>query len=391
MADHGLYLHIPFCIQKCGYCDFISYAGREILIEEYLHTMQNELHMHSKAHAVDNIQTIFIGGGTPSLLTEAQVSTLLSAISKDFHIAEKAEITIEANPGTVSKEKLKGYMSAGINRLSLGFQSLDDGLLAEAGRIHSRQSCEEGYDMASCAGFRNINIDLMYGMPNQNIEAFTSTLQTTAALKPQHISCYSLILEADTLFYERHKRGELLLPDEDVVADMQETAISILRSFGYARYEISNYALPSFECRHNINYWQNGLYIGAGCAAHGCIRQGGRIVRYANTTDLEDYINRAARGVPQCGDMQEISADESAFESIMLGLRMTVGIDKKHFFKKHGKMPEYFMKSCMKRLAEKGLLINEDSRIYLTEKGLDLQNTVLAEILEEFNYERKEG
>ncbi len=261
----GLYLHIPFCVQKCAYCDFVSFADPEPL-QAYLSALIKEIGLTARRFPAATYDTVFIGGGTPSIVSAQDMAGLLAALRSAFAIAPGAECTIECNPGTVDAQKLQAYLKGGVNRLSLGLQSAEDGLLRAIGRIHDFAQFEESYRLAREAGLQNINVDLMYGLPGQSLGQYLSTIRTVAALGPEHISAYSLILEEGTPLYTHVKAGETTLPDEDEVCDMQDAGRALLAELGYERYEISNYAKPGFACRHNINYWQNGPYLTAGGA-----------------------------------------------------------------------------------------------------------------------------
>ena len=291
----GIYLHIPFCVRKCAYCDFVSFA-EGCVPEGYVEALLTELELVARGGGYPAaFDTVFFGGGTPSLLSGAQMKTILDALRVHFAIRADAEISMECNPGTVSPEKLAAYRAAGINRLSIGLQSTHDVLLNEIGRIHHFAQFLETHSSARAAGFDNINVDLMHGLPNQTLEQYLDSLKTVCDLGVQHISAYSLILEEHTPLYFRVEKGEVALPDEDLVADMQDAGIEYLEQRGYHRYEISNFAQDGFECRHNRNYWDNGEYLGFGIAAHAAVRQG-RWTRFANVDSLDEYYRLLARG-----------------------------------------------------------------------------------------------
>jgi len=345
----ALYIHIPFCAQKCAYCDFASWAGREAAWEAYFDALEGEL--DSWIERVGNeFSTVFIGGGTPSLAPAEYIARIARKV-------KCAEFSMEANPGTLTPEKLKIYREAGINRLSMGVQSFDDGLLKKIGRIHTAEQAEKAFVMAREAGFDNINLDLMYALPGQTVEQWRKTLDTAARLNPEHISAYSLIIEEGTPISEW---AEPL--DDDIVNEMQRMCTGYLNEQGYTRYEISNYAKPGRECAHNICYWVRGDYIGIGCAAHSLFENR----RFANTADLDEYL--AGRRIVE---ETQLDSGDIIEETVMLGLRMAKGIAVES-------VPD--MKAAQ-RLIKAGLAVIEEGRFMLTEHGMELQNAVVIELL----------
>jgi len=345
----ALYIHIPFCAQKCAYCDFASWAGREAAREAYFDALEQELDSWI-ARVGNEFSTVFIGGGTPSLVPAEYIARIARKVNC-------AEFSMEANPGTLTPEKLRVYREAGINRLSMGVQSFDDGLLKKIGRIHTAEQARQAFFMAREAGFDNINLDLMYALPEQTVEQWKKTLETAAELGPEHISAYSLIIEEGTPISAWAEPLE-----DDVVNEMQRMCTGYLKEQGYARYEISNYAKPGRECAHNICYWVRGDYIGIGCAAHSLFEG----VRFANTSDLDEYISGVRRVEENALDTGDIIE-----ETVMLGLRMAKGIAVEN-------VPD--MKAAQ-RLAKAGLAVMEDGRFMLTERGMELQNAVVLELL----------
>ena len=345
----ALYIHIPFCAQKCAYCDFASWAGREAAWEAYFDALEDELDSWI-AHVGNEFSTVFIGGGTPSLVPAEYIARIARKV-------KCAEFSMEANPGTLTPEKLRVYREAGINRLSMGVQSFDDGLLKKIGRIHTAEQAEKAFRMAREAGFDNINLDLMYALPGQTVEQWRQTLETAARLDPEHISAYSLIIEEGTPI---STWAEPL--DDDIVNEMQRMCTGYLNEHGYARYEISNYAKPGRECAHNICYWVRGDYIGIGCAAHSLFEG----VRFANTADFDEYISGVHRVEETVLDAEDIIE-----ETVMLGLRMAKGIAVEN-------VPD--MKAAQ-RLIKAGLAVIENGRFMLTEHGMELQNAVVIELL----------
>ena len=373
----GIYLHIPFCVRKCAYCDFVSFA-EGCVPEGYVEALLTELELVARGGGYPAaFDTVFFGGGTPSLLSGAQMKTILDALRVHFAIRADAEISMECNPGTVSPEKLAAYRAAGINRLSIGLQSTHDVLLNEIGRIHHFAQFLETLSSARAAGFDNINVDLMHGLPNQTLEQYLDSLKTVCDLGVQHISAYSLILEEHTPLYFRVEKGEVALPDEDTVADMQDAGIEYLEQRGYHRYEISNFAQDGFECRHNRNYWDNGEYLGFGIAAHAAVRQG-RWTRFANVDSLDEYYRLLARGKRPLAETIRLTQRDEMFECVMLGLRLVRGVDRARFFARFELHIAEAYPLAMEKLRKRGWVIETEQAIALNSKGLDLQNEALG-------------
>jgi oxygen-independent coproporphyrinogen-3 oxidase len=371
----SLYIHIPFCRRKCKYCSFVSYQGREADIPAYVDSLKKELALRFGG---EHIRSIYLGGGTPSLLTAEQVDDILCTIRSLFAVNGGAEITIEANPGTVDARYLAEVRTVGINRLSLGVQSFDDKELALLGRIHTSTEAREAMRLARNAGFTNLNIDLIYGLPGQNLAGWQNTLKQAMGLSPEHISLYALTLEEDAPLFQAIERGELPAPDSDFTADMYELAEHMLGEYGYRHYEISNWARSGFECRHNLVYWQNLPYIGAGVAAHSCI-YGHRL---ANTSDLDIYLNAFSSNEPLLYELDEVIGPELQLsETVILGLRLSEGIQtdyiKNHFgidlLKRYG--------SEIEELVDAGLVECNDRCISLTPRGRLLGNEVFWRFL----------
>ena len=373
----GIYLHIPFCVRKCAYCDFVSFA-EGCVPEGYVEALLTELELVARGGGYPAaFDTVFFGGGTPSLLSGAQMKTILDALRVHFAIRADAEISMECNPGTVSPEKFAAYRAAGINRLSIGLQSTHDVLLNEIGRIHHFAQFFETLSSARAAGFDNINVDLMHGLPNQTLEQYLDSLKTVCDLGVQHISAYSLILEEHTPLYFRVEKGEVALPDEDLVADMQDAGIEYLEQRGYHRYEISNFAQDGFECRHNRNYWDNGEYLGFGIAAHAAVRQG-RWTRFANVDSLDEYYRLLARGKRPLAETIRLTQRDEMFECVMLGLRLVRGVDRARFFARFELDIAEAYPLAMEKLRKRGWVIETEQAIALNSKGLDLQNEALG-------------
>lgn len=380
----GFYVHIPFCVKKCAYCDFVSYPETEHK-EAYLSALQKEITLTAQREPWrEPVSTIFIGGGTPSLLTQEEIATLLCCIREHYPVTPDAEITMECNPGTAVRDQLKGYFEAGVNRLSIGLQSADDRLLRCIGRIHDKQAFSDTYEAAVAAGFRNINVDCMHGLPGQSQEDYLATLAYVTSLeKVTHISSYSLILEEGTPLYRMVKNGSVQLPDEDAVADMQDAGLRYLWEQGFFRYEVSNFARPGHECAHNLNYWANGAYAGVGCAAHSARRFDGKWTRYYNVSSLEDYLKCLEQGLLPREGMEEIPMREEMFECLMLGLRTRQGVNCMDFQARFGHTIWEVYGNGLTRLEAEGLLSVNGGSIALTDRGLDIENEILLPFMDD--------
>ena len=374
-----LYIHIPFCIRKCAYCDFLSFPAGEKDRQSYVEALLDEIY---GAKEKGDAATVFFGGGTPSILPGKEIGRIMDAVRAKYSVPEDAEITLEANPGTLNRKKLEDWKKAGINRLSLGLQSAENAELKALGRIHTWETFLESYRMAREAGFENINIDLMSALPGQSAYTWRKTLQKVTELKPEHISAYSLIVEEGTPFYEKYaedvKRREKglpcgFLPSEDEERQMYYDTEKILKAEGYRRYEISNYAREGFECRHNCGYWERKNYRGFGPGASSLIDE----VRFHNTESMENYQNRAFGRE----DEEYLDAEAQMEEFMFLGLRLTQGISVNDFEKKFHTPYVSVYGKISRELEEKKLLRRENGRIFLTERGIDISNYVLSEFL----------
>lgn len=376
----GLYLHIPFCVKKCDYCDFISFPC-DLAPGEYTEALIREITLTAETGMfAEGFQTVFFGGGTPSLLSGEQMRRILDAVREHFYIDPDAECSMECNPGTVTSEKLAGYRKAGINRLSIGLQAAQDSLLSAIGRIHTYSQFTSTLQLARDAGFTNIGVDVMHGLPGQTERDYLETLRAVCDLGVQHVSSYALTLGEDTPLYFRVQSGETVLPDEDDVAQMQDAGIDYLESRGYHRYEISNFALDGFECRHNLNYWQNGEYAGLGVAAHSAVRLK-EWTRYSNEETLKDYYRQIERGRRPVREVIRLYPADEMFECVMLGLRLTRGVDRAAFYARFGRDMANVYPEAMKQLRTRGWVEETDARIALNRQGLDLQNEALGYFL----------
>jgi oxygen-independent coproporphyrinogen-3 oxidase len=321
----GLYLHIPFCQRKCPYCDFFSVAATETLLEEYPNLLIRHLHLASNQGWTGPFETVYFGGGTPSLLPSAAVSDILNAIKQTFGIADDAEISLEANPGTVSQQSLIGYREAGINRLSLGLQSCNDSQLVKLGRLHNRQEGLDAFSRARVAGFDNISLDLMFALPGQTKEELESDLNDYLELDPEHLSCYGLTAELETAFHQQVTSGEMSLPDEDFYADAFMRVHDKLSQNDYDHYEIANYAKKGRTCRHNLGYWQRRPYLGIGAGAHSfCAEEWGQ--RREVPSDLAAYRKALCNDQDPMQHLESFDRDSALSETIYLGLRTRPGV-----------------------------------------------------------------
>lgn len=372
----GLYIHIPFCVKKCDYCDFVSFCDIDS-IERYVTALIGEIEMTARYLPVrGKFDTVFFGGGTPSLLSGDQMRRIMDALNESFPVAEGAECSMECNPGTATAANLRAYRAAGINRLSVGLQSANDALLQSVGRIHTYVQFSDTLRFARDAGFQNIGADVMHGLPGQTQRDYLNTLETVCRSGVTHVSAYALTLAEGTPLYERVQSGETVLPDEDDVADMQDAGIGYLESRGYMRYEISNFAQAGFECRHNLNYWENGEYIGLGVAAHSAVRLR-QWTRYSNVETLKDYFRLAERGKRPVQETIRLYPADEMFECVMLGLRLVRGVDRKAFRERFGADMAEVFPEAMGKLRERGWAVETPERIALNRKGLDLQNEAL--------------
>ena len=384
MADKSLelYVHIPFCVRKCEYCDFLSAPAGADTQQEYVRNLLLEIEQKGVRCTDYEVTTIFFGGGTPSILKAGWIADILNAIHRNFKVRKDAEITIECNPGTLTFEKLSIYKSAGINRISVGLQSASDAELRELGRIHTYEDFLKSYDLIRKKGFSNVNIDLMAALPGQTLKSYEQTLRRVLALKPEHISAYSLIIEEGTPFYEKYEADELLrekgekpqmLPSEETERLMYERTKELLLAHGYERYEISNYARRGYACRHNIGYWRRENYLGFGLGSASLLEN----ERFHNTTDLTDYLG----GDYLAYEQEKLDKKSQMEEFMFLGLRMTDGISTECFRQTFGLTVELVYGPVLEQQIADQLLRKEDGRIFLTERGLDVSNYVMAQFL----------
>lgn len=392
-----IYVHIPFCAKKCAYCDFLSFPGNMRMRREYTDKLLEEIRIQSIFVREYQVDTIFLGGGTPSVLDVTDITAIMGTLKEHYDIAPDAEITIEVNPGTVKMEGLVAYREAGINRVSMGLQSADDTELRYLGRIHTYDEFLKSFQRVRMAGFTNVNVDLISAIPGQTPESWRNTLKKTAMLKPEHISAYSLIVEEGTPFYDRYgghvemesyemspeERRRLMalpdLPDEDTEREMYYMTRNCLAEQGYERYEISNYARPGFECRHNVGYWTGTEYLGLGLGAssylEGC--------RFHNTSDFQSYVSahfddeaEFCQALRQ--DMEQLSVKSKMEEFMFLGLRLTRGVSVEGFITRFGQSIRNVYGGVIDKLEREGLLEHKNGYYHLTERGLDLSNYAMS-------------
>lgn len=383
----SLYIHIPFCVRKCNYCDFLSAPAEEAVKEAYIQALLLEIESYRGTElAMRMVRTIFIGGGTPSILDEEKIASVLEKIKSVFGLTADCEISIEVNPGTMTKEKCRCYLKAGVNRISIGLQTPDDNLLMTLGRVHTYEEFLRTYEEVREAGAQNVNIDLMASLPGQTIEGYCKGLEEVTRLSPEHISAYSLIVEEGTPFYNMYHSGCDLFPDEQTDRMMYECTKRILERNGYERYEISNYAKAGYECRHNIVYWECEDYLGLGLGSASLIDN----TRFKNECDLKRYVHawESKKGYEAQRHEEDVLSVSSRMEEFMfLGLRMMRGVSEEKFLKVFGHAPEQIYGGQIEKMLEQGLLRWEmqekqkDRMLSLTDRGIDVSNYVFEQFL----------
>ena len=380
MEPAGIYLHIPYCVRKCAYCDFVSFPEPGGMPEPYVGALLREIRLVAEQTPKRRYASVFFGGGTPSLLSGEQLRRILETLGEAFDILPDAEISMECNPGTATEKTLCAYRAAGVNRLSVGLQSADDALLARIGRIHDYAAFCRTAAWAKRAGFENFNVDVMHGLPGQTAAQYLDTIRRAAESGATHVSAYGLILEEGTPLYRAVLAGRETLPDEDAVADMQDAGIALLEKLGFARYEISNFARNGYMCRHNLNYWRNGEYLGFGIAAHGCLRLDGKWTRFSNTESLRTYDAKLQKGCLPRNETLRLPPIEEMFETVMLGLRTLSGVSLREFFRRFDVRLEEIYAEPVAQL-RRAEWLNETAYssgfLALNGKGLDLQNAAL--------------
>ena len=373
-----LYLHMPFCVRKCAYCDFLSFPSGAKTQRMYAKRLMEDIGVMGKRYGEIPVETIFIGGGTPSVPDSGLIVEIMEHVRHAFHVADGAEISMEANPGTVTREKLTDYRKAGINRLSFGLQSANDRELKLLGRIHTWAEFLESFTLARECGFANLNIDLMSALPGQTCESWKETLSRVTELDPEHISAYSLIIEEGTPFGERYgsEEGRKLLPDEDSEREMYHETKRFLKDCGYERYEISNYAKPGRECRHNIGYWTGVPYLGLGLGASsyldGC--------RFTVNPDMKQYLEEKPG---MFTDIEKLTKKDMEEEFFYVGLRMTAGVSLSEFERRFGISAKEVYPGLMETFVKEKAARFEGDRFVLTDYGLDVSNYIMAQFLQD--------
>lgn len=370
----GLYIHIPFCMRKCLYCDFNSYSNKDIYESSYIEALIKELRSYLDAQEY-RFKTVFIGGGTPTIINPENIAKIMKTIENN--IEKDAEITIECNPGTIDKNKVAVYKAVGINRVSIGLQAWQDDLLKTIGRIHKREDFLNTFMLFRDQGFNNINVDLMFSLPGQTMDMWLETLENVCRLGVEHISCYSLIVEEGTPMHRLIQSGELKIPDEDIDRDMYRLAKNTLEGYGLEQYEISNFSKKGFCCAHNLIYWRNEEYLGVGAGSHSKIDN----KRFWNYGDLSTYIDRLKNGKMPIEDSETINFDEELWETIILGLRLNSGLNISEINDKYNINFLKRYEDTINKLEADLLMIKDGNSIRLTDRGRDLSNRVFIEFM----------
>lgn len=376
-SEISLYIHFPFCKQKCSYCDFTSFPYRKERVNEYVKKVCKEITAQGRVFNHCTVNTIYIGGGTPSLIPENLLGTLFNVIRTSFNVRHGIEISIEANPGTFDSKSVDSWLEQGINRVSIGVQSFDDSILKQIGRIHNRQQAIDALRMIKSAGLVNYNIDLIYGLPTQSSAQWEETLTVAMELEPTHLSAYQLIIEDNTkLHYQLKDSISKTVPDESAIEEMEKTTGEIVSKAGMSQYEVSNYAVKGYECKHNIAYWQCKPYLGIGCSAHSYMNG----ERFFNTPSLTGYMfqNEEVKH-----EALTVDRSEKMFERIMLGLRMRSGVDLDRFEEDFQILPEYVWPKSYTTFSDRGYAFVENNHWKLTSSGLSVMNSLLVMLLSE--------
>lgn len=381
MKSISIYLHIPFCVRKCSYCDFVSYSAKPFEenhgINRYFDAIKQEMIRYKEKLSTYEVATIYLGGGTPSAVDGRLIHDLLIMIRASLNVTNDAEITIEVNPGTLTHDKLNHYKAAGINRVSMGLQTTNDQLLETIGRIHSTNDFITSYHALRDAGFNNISLDLMFGLPGQTLSDIDRAIKLIDQLKPQHVSAYSLKIEEGTPLFDAYEKGSVQLPSEELEREMYHRINSKLRELGIYQYELSNYALPGWESKHNTVYWENKPYLGIGVSSHSKLDD----VRFSNTSNIHEYMDSIQKGESVIIDSEPIDAEEDLFESIILGLRLNKGIQIDLLNERYAIDFEARYEKVLSSLIQDHLIIREGNTIKLTELGRDLANQVFLRFM----------
>lgn len=368
----SLYIHIPFCVRKCLYCDFPSFSGMDGMFEDYVRRLCREMGEAAPSFQEIGVKSVFFGGGTPSILPPALMGRIMDKIMSAYDVNSDAEISMEANPGTLDAAKLREYKSMYFNRLSMGLQAWQDRLLERLGRIHSVGEFEDNFLQARDAGFKNINVDLMFSLPGQTLDDWQETLEKVIRLDPEHISAYSLIIEEGTPFFDMYEKGQITETDENTDRRMYYLAKEMLSDKGFRQYEISNFAKEGFECRHNITYWRTEEYRGFGLGAHSYVDG----TRFHNSADMKEYMAGGGRL-----DMEQLTPEEMQEEFMFMGLRMNEGISREEFLKRFKTDITSVYGQEISELISEGLLTENKGRISLTDRGIDVSNQVFEKFI----------
>ncbi|HOA20704.1 MAG: radical SAM family heme chaperone HemW [Tissierellia bacterium] len=374
MKKLGIYIHIPFCVKKCGYCDFYSVKWDEESENKYIHSAINEIKSYNELSSKYVVDSIYIGGGTPSIINPKNLEKIISTIRCLFTVEENSEISMEANPNSLW-ENIKTYGEIGINRLSIGIQSLNDNILKRIGRIHNSKEALQAIDRAISFGFENINADVMFNIPGQTVDDINDTISKLVTKQIRHISFYSLKLEEGTPMYLLKKNKKIVMPEEDLEREMYYAGRNIMEKHGLMQYEISNFSVKGYECRHNLKYWKQEEYIGIGPSAHSFLGN----VRFSNPSDLTEYITSGENGVFERNTLEEMDENDIKFEYIMLRLRLTEGLKFADFKNKFSIDFKEAYKEQIKHLTENNLIESDDDAIRLTKRGMDLSNYVFSQ------------
>lgn len=372
MKTLGLYVHIPFCKSKCGYCDFNSYAGKEEFVESYFYALAQEIELMSKRYR-GVVDTVYFGGGTPTAVDPEFICRIIDTVERNFEQCSNIEITAECNPGTVDYDGLCKLFNGGVNRLSIGLQSADNGCLKALGRIHTLKDFDVCFNNARKAGFKNISLDLMYGLPGQTMDDWTNTLKCAIRFNPEHISAYALKVEEGTPF----ANAKINLPDDDATADMYQEAVKYLDGEGYSRYEISNFSRPGYESRHNLKYWQCDDFLGFGAGAFSCAEG----IRFSNALDIEEYIESIKCKKSAVVYQEKLSDFDKMSEFVFLGLRLERGISEKEFQRRFNLNIDEIFGEQINKYTSTGFLIRENEKIRFSDKGFFVSNIILADFV----------
>ena len=382
MKALSIYVHIPFCVKKCAYCDFVSYKLSDyeniLGIERYMDALYREIELNRNVLEESMISTIYIGGGTPSSIPGHQIHALIDKLKSISHFSDQIEITIEVNPGTLDDAKINHYLSAGVNRVSMGLQTTNDQLLTQIGRIHNTNDFISSYEALRRAGFKNISLDLMFGLPSQTLQDIHLAIDLIKTLKPEHVSAYSLKIEEGTPLYERYQKGQVNLPDEEVEREMYHTIVEKLAELDIHQYELSNFSKVGYESKHNLVYWENRPYLGLGVSAHSKVNQ----TRRSNQNQINTYMASLESNQLPIDEANDIDEKEDLFETIMLGLRLNQGIDISAIEERYGIRFEEKYAAQIKKLINQELVVYNEGILRLTSLGKDLANQVFVEFLD---------